>query len=261
MFRHRIASCLVAVSLGVFSLVQNVSAETVGCSLTGYTFMGGANAYTSTEASHSKTYFLSQPLNMDFNGANYYGYGWAKCDDVGAATVGSAVLHLNLLGVGAMPPLTPASPEHLTILELYNPGATDVASLGGSDEASWTLRDTLRDTLDASSPFGAVTITANGDVAIDITNIHNSWVSGAAVNNAIVFCSSDDGNGGQFSSFGSTAGAPYVATTAVPEPGAIILAGIALIGLGIARVLRRRPATGEIVQYPTRITYSTAHVE
>jgi len=247
MFRHRLASCLVAASLGVFSFAQNVSAETVGCSLTGYTFMGGANTYTNTEASHSKTYFLSQPLNMDFNGANYYGYGWAKFGDVGATMVGSAVLHLNLLGVGAMPPLTPASPEYPTILELYNPGATDVASLGGSDGASWTLRDTLRDMLDASSPFGAVTITANGDVAIDITNIYNSWASGATVNNGIVFCSSDDGNGGQFSSFGSAAGAPYIATTAVPEPGAIVLAGTALIGLGVARVLRRRPAAGGIV--------------
>jgi hypothetical protein len=246
MFRNIIAFCFFSAVLGGLSLtgVEHVSADTINCSLTGYTFMGGASVYTSTEASHSKTYFLSGALNSDYYGANYYGYGWIKFEDIGTTEVESAVLYLNLLGVGSMS-TTPASATNFTVLDIYS-STTDVATIGGNTTADQVLRTTLCDTLDAISANYSVTITSNGLVAIDITDLYNAWVSGETENNGLVLACADSGTGGKFSSFGDSAGAPYIVTAAVPEPNTIALFGVALVGIGLSHVLRRRKMAGKI---------------
>jgi hypothetical protein len=245
MLQYRIKLCLFSTILyGMsFAVAQNASADTINSSLTGYTFMGGASAYTSTEASHSKTYFLSGALNSDYYGANYYGYGWVKFADIGTTEVESAVLYLNLLGVGSMS-TTPASATNSTVLNVFS-STTDVAVIGGNTTADQTLRTTLCDTLDAITANYSVTITADGLVGIDITDLYNAWVSGELENNGLVLACADNGAGGKFSSFGDTAGTPYVVTTAaVPEPSTVVLFGVVLVGIGISRILHRRKLLG-----------------
>ncbi len=65
--------------------------------------MGDGSAYTSTGGgANVKDYFLSQPLNMDFNGANFWGYGCVKFDEIGTEPVDSAVLPFHILGMSTM---------------------------------------------------------------------------------------------------------------------------------------------------------------
>ena len=243
MLRQRIATCVVAAIIGGLTFAQTVSAETFDCSLTGYTFMGGGSAYVSTPTSHAKTYFLAQPLNYHMGDppANMWGYGWIKFNDIGDSTLESARLYFDLLGVGAMG-TTPASPTNPAVLDIYSAGSIDVADLvgGGTEEEDWDLRTTLRDNLDASSPLCTITMTSNGDHYIDITDLYNSWVTGGeAVNNGLVFAAADEGVGSKYASFGNSTGdPPYIVI--VPEPGTIVLVAGAFLGLGLARILRRR---------------------
>jgi hypothetical protein len=208
-------------------------ADVIGtCTVTGYTFMGGGTAYESTPSGpNAKDYFLAQPLNYDFGGTNMWGYGWAKFD-VGTETVNEAYLVLDLLGVGAMG-LAPATPTAPGILDIYDPGATDVAGLGTATQAE---RLAMRDTLDAATPLvDAFTMTSDGTYAIDITDIYNDWADGTIANNGLVFSALDEGDGTGYASFGhATGSAPYIST--VPEPATM---GLLALG-GLATLLRRR---------------------
>ncbi|MBU4270406.1 MAG: PEP-CTERM sorting domain-containing protein [Planctomycetes bacterium] len=232
---------MAAAIIGGLALAQTGAAETFDCSLTGYTFMGGGSAYVSTPdgPTGQKTYFLAQPLNYHMGDppANMWGYGWIKFNDIGDSTLESARLYFDLLGVGAMG-TTPASEDNPAVLSIYGAGSIDVSDLGGSDGASWDLRETLRDNLDASSPLCTITMTANGRYSVDITDLYNSWVTGGeAVNNGLVFAAPDEGVGSKYASFGNADGdPPYI----VPEPGTIVLVAGAFLGLGLARILRRR---------------------
>jgi hypothetical protein len=219
---------------GVLFSGSTIQADVIGdCSLTGYTFMGGSMAYTSTPEYSEKNYFLAQPLSYEDSGANYWGYGWVKFDNLASTRVESAYLVFNLLGIGAMS-MTPASESNPADLEIYLPGAIDVADLADS-----TLRSQLRDNLDGTTSFsGAITMTANGTYSLDITDLYNRWVTGETENNGLVFVSS----GSKYASFGNSSGsAPYLSSTLVgtqvPEP-----ATIALLSLGLGFLARRKKA-------------------
>jgi hypothetical protein len=230
--RSKVVACLAALLVAGL-MAGTASADVLGnCTVTGYTFMGGGTAYQSTAAGpNTKNYFLAQPLNYDFGGMNMWGYGWAKFD-VGTETVSDAYLVIDLIGVGAMG-LVPATPAAPGILDIYDPGATDVAGLG---TATQSQRKALRDTLDTATPLvGAFTMTSDGTYAIDITDIYNDWVNGTIANNGLIFSTIDGGSGTGYASFRhSTGSAPYIST--VPEP-----ATMALLAMGgLATVLRRR---------------------
>jgi sirohydrochlorin ferrochelatase len=239
MFRSRHCLSFVFAILGLTSF-QSVNAETYESTQTGYTFMAGATAYASTSASHSKSYFLAQPLNYDFSGANYWGYGWTQFDHIGATEVMSAYLNVSLLGIGSMA-VTPASEANPAHLDLYDPGDVDLTTLlGNGSDDGYDLRTSLRAAMDADSPMALLTMTSNGAQSIDITDLYNRWVAAGNTSHGILFSSPDNGNGGRFASFGSTAGAPTIITTAVPEPSAMVLIALAFVGLGIARLARSK---------------------
>jgi hypothetical protein len=213
--------------------VGTASADVIGdCNLTGYTFMGGGIAYTSAPTGpNAKDYFLAQPLVE--TSANYWGYGWAKFD-VGTETVDKAYLVIDLLGIGAMS-ITPANPANPGILDIYNPGATDVADLGGDAGLRATLQGSLAGTTPLVDDF---TMTSNGAYAIDITDMYNAWVDGSITNNGLVLAAPDDGSGTKYASFGNLEGsAPYIST--VPEP-----ATMGLLACGALGLISRRKRNG-----------------
>jgi hypothetical protein len=246
MLRQHTIAFVIAALVGGLPIVETASAAVIGdCTLTGYTFMGGGSAYTSTPGGPSgqKDYFLGQPLNFDYGGANYYGYGWAKFD-VGTTTVGSAYLTYDLLGAGGMG-TTPASPTNPAYLHLYDPGSHDVAGLGGADP---TPRDALQGYLDGQTPLHNVTMTSNGLYSLDITDLYNDWVTGDKDNHGLVFSAPDDtGNAGKYASFGhATGSAPYISNSAVPEPSTLTVfltgCGTLVCGSVLRRARRKRRA-------------------
>ncbi len=228
---------LLSISLvfaGVLVTGSMAQAAVIGdCTLTGYTYMGGGsyNVSTADGPSTQKNYFLAQPLNSDYAGVNMWGYSWVKFDTLSSTPVVSAYLVFDLLGVGSMAAAA-ASESNPADLEIYLPGAIDVADLADS-----TLRTELRDNLDGTSSFsGMLTMTANGTYCLDITDLYNSWVTGETENNGLVFVSS----GSKYAGFGNSSGSvPYlsstVAGTQVPEP-----ATIALLSLGLGFLARRK---------------------
>jgi len=223
---------------GVLFTGSGVHADMIGdCELTGYTFMGGSMAYTTTPGSSEKNYFLAQPLKYEDSGANYWGYGWVKFDKLASTQVESAYLVFNLLGVGAMS-MTPASESNPADLEIYLPGTIDVADLADS-----TLRSQLRDNLNGTTSFsGKITMTANCIYSLDITDLYNRWVTGETVNNGLVFVSS----GSKYASFGNNSGsAPYLSSTLVgtqvPEP-----ASLTLLTVGLGFLVRRKKSMNKL---------------
>lgn len=242
MLRLKIASFAVAAIIGCSAFAQTTSAATVDASLTGYTFMGGATAYASTPfgPSSQKDYFLAQALNFQMGDANYWGYGWGKFDDIGTTTVDSALLYFDLLGIGSMS-LTPATVENPAVLKIFSAGDIDLIGLDGSDNASWDLREELRNNLLVDSPIDEITMTANGQWCVDITGLYNDWVTGDATNNGLVFVAPDNTGGSSYAGFGSTSGsAPFIVTSTVPEPSTLLLLAF---GAGLFALTKMRRKT------------------
>ena len=153
-------SALVSI-LSVSAFTAAASADVLGeCAMTGYTFMGGGSAYFSTpENTGGKDYFprLVVELRLTATAPTMWGYGWVKFD-VGDTAVDSAYLVFDLLGVGSMS-VVPPTAENPAYLDVYDPGAIDVASI-----TDVIARDTLRNNLDASSPLASLTMTADGHI-------------------------------------------------------------------------------------------------
>lgn len=227
----------VALIVGL-SLSTAASAANIGdCALTGYTFMGGNAAYTTPGSVPARDYFLTSSLNYDFDGMNMWGYGWVKFDNLATAPVTGAEVVFDLLGNGSpgMGNLRPASVGEPAILNVYDPGATDVADLGSSVPARSNLRDYL-DNNRATALVGTLTMTSSGLYSMDITNLYNAWVADGNANHGLVFTAVDEGTGSTYASLGHATGtAPYI--TAVPEP-----ATLGLLAVGGVAALRRRRA-------------------
>lgn len=224
--------------IGSLMMVNTASADTTyQATLTGYTFMGAGAAQTSTPdgPSNQKDYFKASPMELTGAFSTFYGYSWVKFQDIGTETVASAYLALDLLEVGNMvgtPAPGPASPTNPGILDIYNPGATDVADLAGSI-TSPLLRRTLRNNLLNTNPVvDNFTMTANGIHLIDITDTYNGWVNGSIANHGLILTTNTDGAGMEFASFGKeNHDAPYIVTAPVPVPGAFLLMACGLISL------------------------------
>ncbi len=188
-------------------------ADVIGdCSLTGYTFMGGGSAYTSTPdgPANQRDYFTASSLNWDYNGTNMWGYAWVKFDNLTVSPVAGAHLTFEIFGIGAMGDATPPSEETPAILTVYDPGVIDVADLGGSSN----LRSTLRDNLDAAGiVIDTLTMSAGGAYSIDITDLYSAWLADPDSNHGLVFVAPDDGDASRYVGFGSDAGdAPYISS-------------------------------------------------
>ncbi len=223
--------------IGSLVMINTASAETYSANLTGYTAMGGSVAFNSTPAGPNvKDKFAAGPIDLPLGpGTNYWAYGWAKFD-VGTETVDSALLTLDLIGAGGMQ-VSPAAPDRLAILDIYNPGSADITQIVADPTVRSDLRDSLMNGTNGTSRIvDDFTMDANGTYTFDITSMYNGWVDGSIVNNGLVFASNTgmiDGTP-NFASFGNTAGnAPFIETfvTAVPVPGAFLLFGCGLVGL------------------------------
>ena len=221
--RNMTMAGIIALLIGAMVMAGPAAAATIGdCSLTGYTFMGGGIAYTSP----TKDYLLAQPLVEE--SAGYWGYGWLKFDNLSDTAVDSAYLVVDVLGQGSMT-ITDLRATNVGDLSIYSPGTTDVGDL--ADDA--TLRSTLQGTL--SSDDGSLLIgndasmTSNGLYYFDITDLYNSWMTGAD-NNGLVLASDV---GIKIAGIGNAGGiAPYISSTsAVPVPAAVWLLGSGLCGL------------------------------
>ncbi len=226
----------VALIVGL-SLSATASAANIGdCTVTGYTFMGDTMAvYSSTPAGpNAKDYFLATSLTGGGFGPSMWGLAWAKFENLSVTPVTSAYLMLDLQGVGMMS-AAPASPSNPCDLTVYV-SPSDAATLGDEAPPSATraaAKDTLLgDTIGMYTVASLPSITANGTLAIDITNLYNGWVMGMP-NKGLIFASEA---GARLASFGhQTGAAPYIST--VPEP-----AAMALLGCGALAMIRRRRA-------------------
>jgi hypothetical protein len=216
--KKTIMALTILLLIGGPSLVSMASAADFACTLTGYTFMGGASAYSSSGGSNQNDdYFLAQPLTYMYGTNDMWGYAWIKFANIGTETVDAAYLTLDLLGVGGMA-IEDACEEYPGTLNIFSPGTTDVAGLADDSD----LRSTLRNTLypNGAALLETVTMTSNGIYTIDITHIYNAWVTGEVVNNGIVLVSYSENSSGALGSVGtkyaSTSGdlgtAPYITT-------------------------------------------------
>lgn len=245
MFRLKIALTFVLLVGGMFITTTASASVDYTATLTGYTFMGGGGSYTSGE----KDYFLAQPLAYDYDDLDMWGFAWIKFDDVGAETVDSAYLALDLLGVGGMV-VEDATEDYPGTIDIYN-SDVDVATLDGISTAFTELRESVKEGLLASTALVEdYAMVENGLYYIDITDLYNSWVTGDIENNGLILVSNSSNSleasgvvgavGAKFASLGSVEGsAPFIST--VPVPGAVWLLGSGFVGfVG----LRRRKGLG-----------------
>jgi hypothetical protein len=252
-FKKSIILFVTAILISGLALVHTASAGIIGdCTMTGYVYMSNYGTQLST-AESGNDYFLAQPLTYDFMGGDMWGYSYLKFDNLSDATVESAYLVLDLLGVGGMA-VTDATEAYPATLDIYNPGDVDVVDIHGVDVAdlddSKLLRAVVRDELlKGETIVDRVTMPSNGTYYIDITEIYNAWVEGEIDNNGLVLASNSPNVleaqgylgavGAKFASFNSEYGnAPYIST--VPVPGAVWLLGSGFLGIVGLRRLRNK---------------------
>lgn len=246
---------ILTITLMITGVANTASADVIGnATMTGYTYMNGQGSYCSTPDSPVKDYFIASALSIDesYGDQDLWGYGWAKFEVLATGTVESAYLTVDLLGVGSMTFGNPyaATEDVPAILDIYDPGDVDVASLrpdGGHDKEA---QADLRNTLLTLNPIASLTMTANGTYALDITDLYNSWILDPGSNNGVVLASGYEfegsiadltqeellkvanDSGSVYASFGREgANAPYISTSPVPVPAAIWLFVSGLVGV------------------------------
>ncbi len=93
----------------------------------------------------------------------------------------------------------------------------------------------FNDYIVAADPAAQTSVDGFGAVSFDVSRIVNDWISGANTAFAIALTGSDDISGNEFLhgflNNSNSPGASYLTVSAVPLPGALVLAGPLLVGL------------------------------
>lgn len=229
-----LASVVAAFSLGLAG--QRVSAETITCTLDGYSAMGGMIYYTD-----ASTYLLAgNPTSEPQGEMETWGFAWLKFDsaELPNEPVASATLTLRSIAQTYAGMYEVPDVQGAVDVGVYN-AASDVAALANNSGAIAALHAAM--TASATSPVAVVSVAGgNVDYAWDVTALVNQWITGAASNHGLIvatlgspiprFCSMENAGGG----------VATLSFSAVPEPSSLLLAAVGLIAVGASRFFRRR---------------------
>jgi len=235
-FRSAVVSALFAVVLTAGPGTSSVFADTLACSVDGYSAMGGMIYYTD-----SNQYLLAgNPASPPSGAMETWGYAWLKFGDLPTEAIGSATLILQSIAqtYGGMYQIPENAPVHLAVYA----ATSDVAALTNSSANQAAFRSSLI----GAAPVDTVYVTGgNGFYELNVTSIVNGWID-SGNNYGLVIASLGNAIPRFHSRETLTGTAPTIVTSAVPEPGTATLAAAVLVGLGFLRVFRRRSMAARI---------------
>jgi hypothetical protein len=225
-----------ALMVGALTLANAVSAATTtyNATLTGYTYEGGAEVYTSSGNASGENvnsdYFVAGPQKY-IRGADTYAYSWLKFEDIGTQIAESAYLTLELIGVGSATDYEDVTGFANGLLLDATCSDIDVAEFVDNADALTETRRQINQTM--MGFVNDVVMLENGIYTIDITSVYNYWVTGDIENTGLLLYTDTDNY--ESAIFASTSGklgvAPTLTVSAVPVPGAVWLLGSGLVGL------------------------------
>lgn len=224
---------LLVVPLALAS-TASAATTTYNATLTGYTYGGGEEVYTNTGNASGENvnsdYFVAGP-NKYIDGADTWAFSWLKFENIGMEVAESAVLTLELLGVGSATDYEDVTGFANGLLLDATSSDIDVTEFADNAEALADTRGQIDRTM--MGFVNDVVMLENGIYAIDVTSLYNYWIAGDIEDKGLLLYTDTDNY--ESAIFASTSGelgmAPTLTVSTVPVPGAVWLLGSGLVGL------------------------------